>query len=387
MLFTMLVLNSCIASSTTSSDVTVNAPPSLINAVSKLVDASAESVNASTNPTLDASATSNPLKAQELEILKNYSSKHITPAKRKAAAERYRALHGSVMAKEAVKGALKVTPQQFLPGSIPHYFGPYANWANSPMPKGGVTSITLVAGGSGYTSPKVRIDDAYNNTSTSLVHATATATADPTTGAITSLVLTSNGNGYNEPVVIIGGAGTGADATATIGNIGANRLTGGIHKFVDSLPNLTAAGANDLGNYIPVAVPDKVTYNVSAQNRSDYYEIAVVQYTQRLHKDLPPTTLRGYVQIETDVNKGTSQHIALKYPNGSIIKNVTGTQVYAYDKPSYLGPMIVAHRGKPVRVKFHNYLPNGVDGDLFIPVDTTVMGAGMGPNMSMAQSV
>lgn len=45
-----------------------------------------------------------------------------------------------------------------------------------------------------------------------------------------------------------------------------------------------------------------------------------------------------------------------------------------------LGPLIIATAGRPVRIKFTNRLPltaNG--GDLFIPVDVTIMGAGMGP--------
>ena len=40
--------------------------------------------------------------------------------------------------------------------------------------------------------------------------------------------------------------------------------------------------------------------------------------------------------------------------------------------------MIVAQKDVPVRIKFVNLLPTGTGGDLFIPVDKTVMGAGMG---------
>ena len=47
------------------------------------------------------------------------------------------------------------------------------------------------------------------------------------------------------------------------------------------------------------------------------------------------------------------------------------------DPPQYLGATIVATKDVPVRVKFYNLLPTGVDGNLFIPVDTTVMGSGM----------
>ena len=47
--------------------------------------------------------------------------------------------------------------------------------------------------------------------------------------------------------------------------------------------------------------------------------------------------------------------------------------------PQYLGPLIVAQRDRPVRVKFTNQLGTGTAGNLFLPVDTTLMGAGEGP--------
>jgi FtsP/CotA-like multicopper oxidase with cupredoxin domain len=47
--------------------------------------------------------------------------------------------------------------------------------------------------------------------------------------------------------------------------------------------------------------------------------------------------------------------------------------------PYYLGPMIVAQANKPVRVKFINMLPTGSGGNLFLPLDTTIDGAGTGP--------
>ena len=102
-------------------------------------------------------------------------------------------------------------------------------------------------------------------------------------------------------------------------------------------------------NYIPVAAPDTITYP-----GSDYYEIALKRYTQQLHKDLPPTQLQGYVQV----NKGTD----------SSGKNTIAPP----GKPYYLGPMIIAQRDRPVRVKFANRLPTGSGGNLFLPVDTTI---------------
>ena len=119
----------------------------------------------------------------------------------------------------------------------------------------------------------------------------------------------------------------------------------GIRKFVDTLPDLNTP--NLLGQQMPIAIPDKTTFP-----GSDYYEISLLEYSEKLHSDLPPTKLRGYVQT----NAPTAM------------------------TPQYLGPMIVAQRDVPVRIKFINALPTGAGGNLFIPVDKTVMGAGMGPD-------
>ena len=76
-----------------------------------------------------------------------------------------------------------------------------------------------------------------------------------------------------------------------------------------------------------------------------------------MHSDIPATTLRGYRQTNAPEPRREPFH--------------------------YLGPTIVAQRDRPVRVKFTNALPTGAGGDLFLPVDTTMMGAGMGPNLAM----
>jgi FtsP/CotA-like multicopper oxidase with cupredoxin domain len=96
-----------------------------------------------------------------------------------------------------------------------------------------------------------------------------------------------------------------------------------------------------------------------------------------MHTDIAPTTLRGYVQLDTSVIPGAG--IPLTYPNGSPIM-LNGVQVRAVDNPHQLGPTIVATRDTPTRVKFVNLLPTGAGGDLFLPTDTTIMGAGDGPN-------
>jgi FtsP/CotA-like multicopper oxidase with cupredoxin domain len=136
-----------------------------------------------------------------------------------------------------------------------------------------------------------------------------------------------------------------------------NVVSGGIRKFVDSLPGLGAGATNDLGQFIPIATPNTTMYP-----GSDYYVIALVRYQRQLHKDLPATWLQGYVQCDP-------------------------TTLAQIGTPQYLGPMIIAQKDVPVRVKFINRLPTGLntgnigtDGNLFLPVDTTVMGAGMGPD-------
>ena len=42
------------------------------------------------------------------------------------------------------------------PGGIPHYFGPYANWAYSPMPTRSISAVTVDNGGAGYPIPSSR---------------------------------------------------------------------------------------------------------------------------------------------------------------------------------------------------------------------------------------
>lgn len=150
-----------------------------------------------------------------------------------------------------------------------------------------------------------------------------------------------------------------------------------LRKFVDTLPGFGATKANNLGQYIPIAVPEKWVDLNGVATADDYYEIAAVEYTEKMHSDLPKAThLRGYVQLSTAKNPG--KHIALKYPSGLPILDANNAQVYAYDNPHHLGPVIQSTKGTAVRVKFTNYLPVG--GELFIPVDTSIVGAGVGPD-------
>lgn len=197
-----------------------------------------------------------------------------------------------------------------------------------------------------------------------------------------------------------------------------------LRKFIDPLPLLGEGSAKTMADgttlrYIPLATPEKWVNPQGVITGDDYYELATVEYSQKLHSDLKkPTTLRGYVQLSTARNPG--KQIPLTYPDGTPIliqdSNADGTLKFdangkavmkpalAFDNPHYLGPAISATKGIPTRIKFHNLLPVGravlqtgvggapaVDatgqvivnqrrGDLFLPVDTSLMGAGMGPD-------
>jgi FtsP/CotA-like multicopper oxidase with cupredoxin domain len=121
-----------------------------------------------------------------------------------------------------------------------------------------------------------------------------------------------------------------------------------IKKFMDRLPGVGFANRNNLGQYIPVAVADTTSYP-----GSDYYQIGLVNYAQRMHSQLPATPLRGYRDLSPSADGAAH----------------------------YLGPLIIAKRDRPVRLKFTNMLPTtgSAGSNLFLPLDTSVMGAGMGP--------
>jgi FtsP/CotA-like multicopper oxidase with cupredoxin domain len=138
-------------------------------------------------------------------------------------------------------------------------------------------------------------------------------------------------------------------------------------KFVDPLPGLYISGVSPAcptGKYIPVAQarPSPVISpltNLPEGTNVDYYEIELAEYDSwPFHSEMPATKLRGYRQT-----------------------NAADPCVNVY---SYLGPVILATKGKSVRIKFTNNLPTGAGGNLYIPVDTTVMGSGPGPNVDDA---
>ncbi|MEL7637819.1 MAG: hypothetical protein AAGU03_08720, partial [Anaerolineaceae bacterium] len=227
-----------------------------------------------------------------------------------------------------------------------------------------VQSIVVNTYGAGYTSvPTVTISDSLGG------GMSATATAQIDVGTVTAINLTNSGSGY---------------VTGT-----------GIKKFQNELPLLCdpsvagscAAATNNLGQYVPLGVPDTTTFP-----GADYYVIALVQHREQMNSSLPAqgTLLREYVQLETAANASWSEseplvnHLLDGTTTPALMPD--GSQAVGIGKPHYLGPIIQANKDRPVRIVFYNLLPTGADGDLFLPVDTTFMGSGMGP-MEMTDPV
>jgi len=235
------------------------------------------------------------------------------------------------------------------PPNCTDYFG-VANWANSPLPAGAITGFTIKAAGSGYSPSTVAII-----TDTTGTGATAPTFTMDATGGLATVTGTGGGANYIAPQITVVDYGVGGNATTptcgaapmpacgsgavVLATIGAPLTAGtGIRKFQDLMPDLTTQ----------VAVGDATTFP-----GSDFYVIGLMQYTTKLHTDLPPTTLRGYCQL-----------------------TAPSYTTCAPGQPSYLGPTILASKNRPVRVLFKNMLPIGTGGNLFIPTDTTYMGAG-----------
>lgn len=113
-----------------------------------------------------------------------------------------------------------------------------------------------------------------------------------------------------------------------------------IRKFVTSLPGLGPSGANEIGQYLPLATKSTQMF---AGIPTDVYNLGVAQFGQKMHPDLPgPTHFSGYYDLATSDQK-------------------------------YLAGVIVAKRGTPVMLNVTNKLPNKA----LIPVDPTIMA---GPN-------
>jgi spore coat protein A, manganese oxidase len=143
---------------------------------------------------------------------------------------------------------------------------------------------------------------------------------------------------------------TGAAASAAAGlTWGARRAypfaqsPTNIRKFVVNLPGLGPSGANQIGQYLPLATKTTQTF---AGKPTDVYNLGVAQFGEKMHPDLPRATLFwGYYDLATADQK-------------------------------YLAGVIVAQRGTPVLLNVTNQLPNNNLNNTLIPVDPTIMVSG-----------
>ncbi len=58
-----------------------------------------------------------------------------------------------------------------------------------------------------------------------------------------------------------------------------------LRKFIIGLPGLGPSAKNEIGQYIPVAIP-----NAGKFKGSDYYTLVAGQYNELMHPDLPKAT-------------------------------------------------------------------------------------------------
>lgn len=116
-----------------------------------------------------------------------------------------------------------------------------------------------------------------------------------------------------------------------------------IRKFVVNLPGAGPAGANSIGQYLPLATKQAGKLGTK---KVDIYNLTSAKFTQTMHPDLPgPTTFYGYGD------------------------NIAGQK--------YLGGVIISKRGTPTIINMANHLP----ANHFLPFDPMLM-AGPGGIMT-----
>ncbi len=114
-----------------------------------------------------------------------------------------------------------------------------------------------------------------------------------------------------------------------------------LRKFVTSLPGLGPTGANEIGQYIPLATPHTINF---AGLSTNVYSVAATKFSELMHPDLPGRThFFGY------------------------------TDRFTYDQ-KYLAGIIVANRNTPVLLNVTNQLPD----QHILPVDPTMMAGANG---------
>ena len=266
--------------------------------------------------------------------------------------------------------------------------------------------------------------NAWANSGNAYIDPTNPSTLEPTyyanspIGPNTTSCYTASGSG--QPTT---GCNTGNAIPKFVDPLPLPRMPGGAP--IPAAPGKTFfSGSNNSPpqKYIPLAIPTKWVNPMGQVSSDDYYEIAAVEYKEKMHSSLKnPTVLRGYVQIDperTDAHAGLNNQelpilgtreiplfevdgktpILVPRPDiygvlSSSAKHIPQAgvsyalvQAYAVDNPHYFGPMFTASHNLPTRIKFINLLPVGRaagnlrNGDIFLPVDESLSGAGFGPD-------
>src|SRR5215471_10569490 len=74
-----------------------------------------------------------------------------------------------------------------------------------------------------------------------------------------------------------------------------------IRKFIINLPGLGPGGANQIGQYLPLATKSTTTF---AGLATDVYNLGVKQFGEKMHPDIPrSTSLWGYYDVATGDQK------------------------------------------------------------------------------------
>ena len=124
-----------------------------------------------------------------------------------------------------------------------------------------------------------------------------------------------------------------------------------IRKFVTTLPGLGPTGANNIGQYLPLATKTTTTF---AGKLTDVYKVGVKKFGEKMHPDLKSATqFYGYYDLATGDQK-------------------------------YLGGVIVATRGRPVLLN----VTNQMNPQHILPIDPTLMAGPAtlnGPNLTVGQ--
>ncbi len=146
-------------------------------------------------------------------------------------------------------------------------------------------------------------------------------------------------------------------------------VSGGIRKFVDTLAGLGPANKNNLGNYIPIATPKTNVWD----STSDYYEIGLKDYRMQFNSDLPGlcTTSAAFATSCTAA-PATGPTVGTQLRGYRDLNGGAAVALGGDTNPHYLGPLILAQRDRPVRIKFTNELTPATP--LFIPADPSYMG-------------